>query len=429
MKINNRIPPIRTHEGAVAKRITTEQELRRSVLSCMLWEKEFYESGKDITTRIADLACQVPALIVANLAVEARSSFNLRHVPLLLLLNLIERRYEHTAEVICDTIQRADELTELVAIYWKDGKKPFSKKMKQGLALAFGKFNEYQFAKYNRDGAVKLRDVMFLTHPKPIGKDRAEMYERIASNTLITPDTWEVALSSGADKKATFERLISEGQIGYLALLRNLRNMIQSGVNSNLVKSAILARKGADRVLPFRFVAAARAAPMYERELDAALLETINLTPPMTGKTVILVDVSGSMDSRLSEKSDMTRMDSAATLGSIISGDTRVFTFSNALVEVAPRLGMAGVDAIIHSQNHSGTELRGAVNYINTKIEHDRLIVITDEQASSSVPDPICDKAYMINVASARNGVGYGKWLHLDGFSENVIRYIKMCEQ
>ncbi|HUI34813.1 MAG TPA: hypothetical protein VLX67_04715 [Stellaceae bacterium] len=75
-----------THEGApAALHLTIERQLRRSVLSCLLWEKEFYEDGVSIADRIVALAEQAPPELVAALAFEARSAFNLRHVPLLLI--------------------------------------------------------------------------------------------------------------------------------------------------------------------------------------------------------------------------------------------------------------------------------------------------------------------------------------------------------
>ncbi|MCH8491113.1 MAG: VWA domain-containing protein, partial [Oceanicaulis sp.] len=145
--------------------------------------------------------------------------------------------------------------------------------------------------------------------------------------------------------------------------------------------------------------------------------------PVLSGKTIVLVDVSISMERPLSARSDMRRMDAAATLAAVIHGNLRVFSFSEVVVEVPPRRGMAGVDAILKSQRHSGTRLGKAVTEIN-QIPHDRLIVITDEQSADKVPDPVARHAYMINVASARNGVGYHKWTHIDGFSENVLRFI-----
>ena len=81
MKINQRVVPIRTHEGAVAKRIPIESQLRRSVLACFLWEREFYESGETIAERIISLADKCDPMFVANLAIEARTSYKLRHAP------------------------------------------------------------------------------------------------------------------------------------------------------------------------------------------------------------------------------------------------------------------------------------------------------------------------------------------------------------
>lgn len=269
---------------------------------------------------------------------------------------------------------------------------------------------------------------MFLCHAKPKDQEQELLWKRLVNNELKTPDTWEVSLSTGADKKQTFERLIREGTLGYLALLRNLRGMLEVGVEAELIKTAILARKGADKVLPFRFTAAARHAPQLEPALDKALLAGLEKQVAMKGKTIVLVDVSGSMVAPLSRKSDLQRIDAAATLASIINcEDLRVFTFSHKNIEVPARKGMAGVEAIKRSQPNGGTDLGDAVRLANS-LPHDRLIVITDEQSQTVVPDPVAKKAYMINVASAKNGIGYGKWIHIDGFSESVLKFIAEIE-
>jgi len=131
------------------------------------------------------------------------------------------------------------------------------------------------------------------------------------------------------------------------------------------------------------------------------------------------------MDAPLSGKSDMKRIDAAAALASIVHGDVRVFTFSHNLVEVPPRRGMAGVDAVIRSQPHGGTYLGGALVKVNEIAAYDRIVVITDEQSHDSVGGPRPDaRGYMVNVASHKNGVGYGQWLRIDGFSENILRFI-----
>lgn len=268
-----------------------------------------------------------------------------------------------------------------------------------------------------------------MARPTPTTAEQSALWRRVTKRELATPITWETELSAGKDKRAVFERLILEQKLGYFALLRNLRNMVVANVDPDLVRAAIVARKGgAERILPFRYVAAARAAPMFEPELDVALKAAISEMPKFQGKTLVLVDVSGSMNWPLSAKSDMKRIDAGAALAAMITADDlRMFTFSNVVVEVPPRRGMAGVDAIVRSQQHDGTELGRAVREMNA-IQHDRLIVLTDEQSSDPVPDPVCGKAYMINVASAKNGVGYGRWTHVDGFSEGVLRFIHEVE-
>lgn len=77
------------------------------------------------------------------------------------------------------------------------------------------------------------------------------------------------------------------------------------------------------------------------------------------------------------------------------------------------------------SQSHSGTYLGAALETVEER--YDRIIVVTDEQSHDRVAAPR-GKGYMINVASARNGVGYGSWVHIDGFSEAVINYIRELE-
>jgi hypothetical protein len=423
--------PVYTHEGAKALlHVNAYQMLRRSVCSCMLWEREFYEDGETVASRIASLIKEVDPFLVAELACEAREKFKLRHVPLLLARELARIRFKLTASVLFRVIQRPDELTEFLAIYWKDGKCPLSAQVKKGLAAAFTKFNSYSLAKYNRDDTIKLRDVLFLSHAKPLNEDQAEVWKKLVAGTLESPDTWEVLLSAGANKKETWERLLTQGKLGGLALLRNIRNMKMADVKTNLIIEAI-ADINAERILPYRFIAASRFAPDLEPYLETAMLKCMTRMSILKGHTVVLVDVSGSMDDRLSAKSDLTRLDAACGVTMILRElceRVTVLTFSSSIVQVPSRRGFALRDVIYGSQIHSSTYLGKAVSAVYSEIKDvDRLIVFTDEQSHDRVPDP-SGPAYMINVASARNGVGYGKWTHVDGFSEAVIDWVKEYE-
>jgi 60 kDa SS-A/Ro ribonucleoprotein len=422
---------LRTHEGAPARNISTELQLRRSVLACLLWESQFYEDGVEIAGRIAELVPKVAAEKVAALAVEAREKMKLRHAPLLLVREMARHATHRgfVAETLTCVIQRADELAEFVAIYWKDGRVPLSAQVKKGLAAAFPKFDEYALAKYDRGGSIKLRDVLFLAHAKPRDEEQAEVWKRLIADELTAPDTWEVALSSGADKREAWERLLREQKLGALALLRNLRNMREAGVDEDLVLAALGSMSTA-RVLPFRFLAAARYAPQWEEALEQAMLKCVAGQEKLAGKTIVLVDVSGSMTAPLSQRSEMHRTDAAYGLAVLlreIGQKVAVFSFSDSLVEVPARRGFALRDAIDRSQRHNSTQLGKAVTELNQKHGYDRLIVITDEQAHDTVPAPK-GKGYMINVASYKNGVGYGKWTHIDGWSESVVEYIRSLE-
>jgi hypothetical protein len=327
-------------------------------------------------------------------------------------------------------IQRADELSEFVAIYWKDRRVPLSGQVKKGLAAAFPKFDEYQLAKYDRGGPVKLRDVLFLSHAKPHDEAQAALWKRLIAGELATPDTWEVALSSGAEKRDAWERLLREQKLGALALLRNLRNLRHVGVKDELVLSALDQMRTA-RVLPFRFLAAARHAPQWEGCIERAMMKCVAGAEKLRGKTVVLVDVSGSMTAPLSRRSEMQRTDAAYGLAVLlreIAEKIAVYSFSDELVQVPARRGFALRDALDASQRHNSTQLGSAVEALNRQEKYDRLIVVTDEQAHDSVPKPAA-RGYMINVASYHNGVGYGAWMHIDGWSEAVIDYIRALEE
>src|SRR5215467_6968097 len=371
LNILNLARGLRTHEGAPARHLSNELQLRRSVLACLLWETQFYEDGVEIAGRIAELVPKVEAERVAALAVEAREQMKLRYVPLLLVREMARHKTHRglVAETLERVIQRADELCEFVAIYWKDGRVSLSGQVKKGLAAAFPKFDEYQLAKYDRGGPIKLRDVLFLCHAKPRDDKQAGVWKKLIWGRLAVPDTWEVALSAteGRGKREAWERLLAENKLGALALLRNLRNLRDADVDEALVLTALRAMN-TQRVLPFRFLAAARYAPQWEEALEAAMLSSIASHEKLAGKTVLLVDVSGSMTAALSRRSEMQRTDAAYGLAVLlreIGERVSVYSFSDRLVEVPARRGFALRDAIDASQRHHSTQLGKAVERLN----------------------------------------------------------------
>ena len=474
-KLNVPRPPIRTHEGGIAKRITPEQQLRRSIMACMLWEKTFYENGETVAKRIEENIKKVNPLTVVNIAKEARSKMHIRHAPLLVarIMSKLSKYKRFVSSLLYYIIQRPDELTEFIKIYWKDNpNQPLSAQVKKGLGAAMTKFDEYQISKWNKSEAeIKLRDVLLLCHPRPLGTEQSRMWKRLLENKLKPADTWETAISAcGRDnvaKRKEFTRLITTGKIGGLAMIRNLRKMQEVNVPEEVIIHGIRTIR-AKNILPYRFITAARHAPHLEQYLEEVMLRSLGEVNKLMGHTVLLLDVSWSMDKPLSYRKDprtgemkpseMKRADAAYGLAILlreVCDRVDVFTFSNRIVRVAPRRGFALRDAVTKSQAHSGTYLGASVksiynqnlvsvqtnrlNFMHSSPHYngikfpgygmrpDRLIVITDEQSKDKVPDPI-GRGYMLNVGTDKNGVGYGKWLHIDGFSEASVKYITEYE-
>jgi hypothetical protein len=272
---------------------------------------------------------------VSKLAVYAREKMYLRSVPLVLLVELAKTTSgkQYIRKAIRRVVQRADEITELVAYYQKANKaynrsgiKRLSNQIKRGLKDVFesGRFNEYHYAKYNRPGEVKFRDVMFLTHPKPKNLDQRDLFKKIVDNTLSTPYTWETEMSKAGKeskgKKEVWEELIDSGNMGYMALLRNLRNFLSNGVSDIHISKVCGVLKNEDMVLkskqlPFRFLSASRSIKDYRNEkvngaLETALRYSIKNVPVFNNERVLIAsDVSGSMIQPISRNSSINLYD------------------------------------------------------------------------------------------------------------------------
>jgi len=417
--------------GTPVPNTSTYDQLKRVTLASMLWEDQFYLDGKSHAELVRDLVAKAQPEQVADLAEVARSKFKLRHIPLLLARELA-RNGRLQAKTLTNIVQRPDEMSEFLSIYWQEGKTAVSNQVKRGLAACFNKFNEYQLAKWNKNNAaVKLRDVMFISHPKPQSAEQAELFKRIASDTLETPDTWEVQLSAGADKCETFTRLMQEKKLGALAFLRNLRNMTQAAVAESLIRE-YGATVDVSKVLPFRFIAAARIVPQFEDMLEQMMFRALADQPKLPGKTVLVIDVSGSMFGiTISQKSDLDRFDAAAALAilcSEICEQVEIYSFSHDAVRVPPRRGFALVEAISNSQRHGGTQLGQSMHTINAQTSYDRVIVFTDEQSYDRPQSPR-GRGYLVNVASYQHGVNHSAWNEINGFSEAIVDYIQAFER
>lgn len=455
--------------GTDAAKQDAEALLRRSVMANLLWEDNFYENGQSITENIKAFIPHVDPNTVFEIAVEARHIQKLRHIPLLIAREMarLPNHKKHVGKLLPLIIQRPDEITEFVSIYWKNGKQPLSKQVKIGLAAAFNSFDEYQLAKYNRNTEVKLKDVAFLVHPKPpVGKKgdvaqpidkkgykRGEVFRhddflvtKLIKDELKTPDTWEVALSSEKDKKESWTRLIKERKLGALAFLRNLRNMIDVGVADKVIRDGFDSLN-AKWLLPLNYIAAAKHAPKYLREIEELMFRS--QFPTLVGRSIVIVDVSGSMVWPISGKSNFTRMDIASSLAVMaaeMSDQITVYatagsdyTRTHQTKFVPPKRGFALIDEIYKAQDKlelGGIFTRQAVKYVREqeKEDPDRIIVISDSQdcdlPNAGMPEPFGKYNYIIDVAAHTRGINYdGVWdAEISGWSDHFLTYIAKYE-
>jgi len=333
--------------GGQAFQMKARAELASIVGSSFL--SEIHYEGSDIRLkRLKDLVREIinedgGAMFIAKVASYTRNKLHMRTMPTILLIELakIHNGDDIVRRATNKVVQRADEISEALA-YWKHslnieslGKKAITKQLRLGLADRFHAFDEYQFAKYKGTGKqISLRDAMFLVHPKPRGEDEAELFKRIATDTMATPDTWETKLSATKGdetaKKEAWESMIDSKKMGYMATLRNLRNIIESKLSNKYLKqvadyisneTAVLNSKQ----LPMRFLSAYRALKEQGTDTNHVFMKAIEKAMLISAKNIswfndtdnvlIACDVSGSMESsNTSIKSGLTFMDIGLSL-------------------------------------------------------------------------------------------------------------------
>lgn len=435
--------------GAAAAKQDSEGLLRRAVMACMLWEDMAYESGAAGAQNIAALVPLVEPEKVAQIAIEAREKQKLRHVPLWIVVQMLKspKHKKLVRGVIGSVITRADQLTDLVALYWKDGKKPLPRQMKLGLADAFQKFDEYRFAKYDRDNEIKLRDALRLCHAKP-SQGKEELFKKVNERTLTPPDTWEVALSGGADKKATWERLIVEKKIGNLAFLRNLRNMVTANVDPATVRLG-LRQINDEGLLPLNFLAAQDNAPKFAAEIEEAMLRVYSEREKLPGHTVFVMDVSGSMSTAVSAKSQLSRIDAGAAMAILAretcescsiyatAGSDGLRIHKTQLLPSYRGFGLlAQIQQAANSLGGGGIFTRQCLEYIKDDMAGEkpqRIIVFSDSadcDRANPIPAPFGWNNYIVDVSAHKRGINYkGVWTsEIAGWSEHFLTFIAAME-
>lgn len=404
---------VKNHEGADAYSMSSEFELYALAVTSTLSDS-FYETAKDTVARLRKLVPQCSPEFVAKLAVYAREEMHLRSIPLVLAVELakVHNGDNLVSRLVERTIQRADELSELLAYYAQANNMPLdkirkvSKQIEKGLAKAFLKFDEYSFGKYNRDSAVKLRDVMFKTHPNP-KTPNFELFSKVAQNSLATPVTWETELSAKGNTKEVWESLIDSKVVGYMALLRNLRNILSanvSGAHIEIVTNYLTFRDAVmkSKQLPFRFLSAYKelqsvASPHTSTVLDAvdkALITSVeNIRGFDSNQTVaVACDVSGSMEQSISAKSTVQRYDIGLILGMILQSKCKsvvsmIFGDTAKIINLPRTSILQNVQELHRREGEVGYSTNGHLvlrELLAKKVSADKVMMFTDCQMWNS---------------------------------------------
>lgn len=415
------------HENVKAYKMTPELELYTAVVTTGLSDT-FYESGNKRLQRIRTLINNCDPEFTARLAVYARTQMNLRSVPLVLAVELAKTTSGNAtvSKTVSNIIQRADEITELLAYYQlanarKGAKKlnRLSKQIQKGLVESFNKFDEYQFAKYNRNTDVKLRDALFLVHPKAKDENQQLLFNKIAADTLETPYTWETELSALGQQKfandtvkkaafaAKWEELIASKKIGYMALMRNLRNILEAGVSGNHIAMVwdYLSNEQAvagSKQLPFRFLAAYREVKNVSSGYTTAVLSALEDAVMHSAKNikgfgyttsvVIACDVSGSMQVPVSAKSKVQLYDIGLMLGMLMQSQcknviTGMFGDRWKVISMPAKNVLANVMEYYRREGEVGYSTNGFLvieDLIARKQVTDKVMLFTDVQMWNS---------------------------------------------
>lgn len=356
-----------------------------SILLTSFVEDKFYSKASDQSKRLKELIKYNP-LFAAKAAIFARNEFGMRSISHVAASELAKyatgKRWAQN--FYKEVIRRPDDMTEILAYHLaKNGK--LSNAMKKGFSEAFGKFDAYQLAKWRSEGkSVSLLDVARLVHPVPTERN-AEALKQLAEGTLKNTRTWEAKLSEAGKTEGSKSEAKAEAwgevleTIGYMALLKNLRNIEQDAPDCVPRAAELLVNREAIRkslVLPFRFYDA--VSNVSNRQFKIALSKAADLSienvPNLKGKTLIAVDESGSMDGQPEKIAKM--------FGSILykALDADMLTFSNS----ARYRNLNPADSVFTLMDsmrfdHGGTNFNSIFG--TAKGKYDRIFILSDMQA------------------------------------------------
>lgn len=442
--------------GGKAYSFSAEVELLHAVLTTFLNDK-FYEKGGDRIVRIQQLIQKVHPIYVAQLAYVARTEFNLRSVSHLLLAELARHKRGDGLvwRTFEKTIIRPDDILEIAALL--EMKLP--KQAKRGFRRALLKFSPYQLAKYRGEGKnIKMVDIFNLVHPNPrfATHEQRRAWADLMIGRLKNTDTWETRISAAKGDSIQASRewssLISEKKLGYMALIRNLNNILKSNPSDELIREVYMQLTNREAVkksklLPFRFVTAYQNVKGSRPLTDAisiAMDHAVDNVPQLFGRTLIAIDMSGSMTSSYGASDAAIKKASifAAAL-SKANPLADVIGFDNELYElnVSSRVPVIDIAEKIEKEAQGGgTDTRLVFFYAATKKkQYDRIIILSDNESWKGDVQSAYEKyrreinadpfVYAIDIEGyGTSDIKGGKVFHLTGWSANLLDYIGKIE-
>ena len=448
------------YEGHSAYAMQDKPKLITQVLCSFFNEAKFYQpDDKHMIETLKSVIKQDPQF-VSNLAVFARREFNMRSVAHVLtgyLANVPEGK-PYVKRTVEGVTLRGDDATEILSFYLSEFGKPIPNSLRRALKDVFATFDAYTLAKYKGEGhTVKMRDLLRICRPHPETPEQSELWRELLDGTLPPAYTWESELSAHGNNKETWEELIDSGRCGYMGLLRNLRNIINvspDNLDKVLEKLSDPEAVRHSRQLPFRFLSAyknlpANAGKKVMDALENAVAASCENVPKLPGRTVIAVDVSGSMSSNVSAKSEIRCCEIGMMLGMIanrICDDAIFYTFNNRISQ--KQIPSAGIlySTVHEAMSYGGTDMYLPFRQMLTdKIKCDRIIIISDNECNSSFlfRTPVQTLADQYRKESgndiwvhAIDLMGYGtqqfsgpKTNIIAGWSEKVFDFILLAEQ
>lgn len=319
-----------TYEGGEAYSKSLENELANFLFSCIL-QNGYYETSSEQQDRYIELTNAMidkyGAKFVGKAAVFARNELGMRSISELTAAILNGCKFEGKREFYKKYFHRPDGVAEVFgAIDMLGGKR--SHALVRGACDYLSSLSDYQIGKYKMNGKTyNMYDIINITHATSSAIDAYK------NDALEVPDTWEVKISGAENqeaKEAEWKRLIEERKLGYMALIRNLRNILSCKfVNSQWAKEHLVpqitneAAIKKSLIFPYRIYTAWKMiADMLPIEIEAALSDAFIISvgnmPKLEGSSLVALDVSGSMEDRMSEHSNMTIKEVGAVYGAVI---------------------------------------------------------------------------------------------------------------